>query len=51
MFRRDPPASAMEAIVGKKKTLGEMKRRKMMRQRKALMKELWFLPWPNVLYL
>jgi hypothetical protein len=41
----------METIVGKKKTLDEMKRREMMRRRKALMKELGFLPWPNVLYL
>jgi hypothetical protein len=33
------------------KTLDGMRKKKMMRQRKALMKELGFLPWPNVLYL
>jgi hypothetical protein len=33
------------------KTLDEMRKKKMMRRRKTLMKELGFLPWPNVLYL
>jgi hypothetical protein len=33
------------------KTLDEMRKRKMMRQRKKLMNELGFLPSPNVLYL
>jgi hypothetical protein len=33
------------------KTLDEMRKRKMMQRRKKLMKELWFLPSPNVLYL
>jgi hypothetical protein len=28
-----------------------MRKKRMMRRRKALMKELGFLPWPNVLYL
>jgi hypothetical protein len=33
------------------KTLDEMKRRKMMRQRKIIMRELGFLLSPNMLYL
>jgi hypothetical protein len=33
------------------KILVEMRKRKMMRPRKKLMKELRFLPSPNVLYL
>jgi hypothetical protein len=33
------------------KTLDEMRKKKMMRWRKKLMKELGFLPSPNVLYL
>jgi hypothetical protein len=33
------------------KTLDEMRKRKMMRRRKKLMKELGFLPSPSVLYL
>jgi hypothetical protein len=33
------------------KTLDEMRKKKMMRQRKKLMNELGFLPSPNVLYL
>jgi hypothetical protein len=37
--------------VGKKKTLDEIKERKMMRRRKNLMTELWFLPSPSMLYL
>jgi hypothetical protein len=33
------------------KTLDEVRKRKMMRRRKIVMKELWFLPLPNMLYL
>jgi hypothetical protein len=33
------------------KTVDEMRKRKMMRRRKKLIKELGFLPSPNVLYL
>jgi hypothetical protein len=33
------------------KTLDEMRKRKMMRRRKIVMKELGFLPSPNMLYL
>jgi hypothetical protein len=45
MFRRDPPASAMETNTGGK-TLDEMRKRKMMRRRKIVMKELGFFPKP-----
>jgi hypothetical protein len=51
MFRRDPPASAMETGVGKKETLDELKRKKMMRRKEKLMTGLGFLPLPDVLYL
>jgi hypothetical protein len=33
------------------KTLDEVTRRKMMRRRKIIMRELGFLPYPNMLYL
>jgi hypothetical protein len=33
------------------KTLYEVRKRKMMKRRKVVMKELGFLPSPNVLYL
>jgi hypothetical protein len=33
------------------KTLDEVGKRKMMRRRKIVMKELGFLPSPNILYL
>jgi hypothetical protein len=33
------------------KTLDEVRKRKMMRQRKIVTKELGFLPSPNMLYL
>jgi hypothetical protein len=51
MLKRDPLASAMETSNMKEKTLDGMRKKKMMRRRKILMKELGFLPWPNVLYL
>jgi hypothetical protein len=43
MFRRDPSASAMETNAGGK-TLDEKRKRKMMRRRKIVMKELGFFP-------
>jgi hypothetical protein len=46
MFRRDPPASAMETNAGGK-TVDEMRKRKMMRRRKIVMKELGFFPKPT----
>jgi hypothetical protein len=33
------------------KTLDEVRKRKMMRRRKIVMKELGFLPSPNIIYL
>jgi hypothetical protein len=51
MLKHDPLASAMETSDVKEKTLDGMRKKKMMRRRKALMKELGFLPWQNVLYL
>jgi hypothetical protein len=41
MFSYDPPASAMEISAGGK-TLDEVRKRKMMRWRKIVMKELGF---------
>jgi hypothetical protein len=41
----------MEIDVGKRETLDEFKRKKMMRQKEKLMTGLWFLPSPDVLYL
>jgi hypothetical protein len=40
MLKRDPLASAMEASDERGKTLDGMTKKKMMRRRKALMKEL-----------
>jgi hypothetical protein len=37
-------------VLGEK-TLDEVKKRKMMRRRKIVMKELGFLPSPSMLYL
>jgi hypothetical protein len=51
MFSHDPPASAMEASVCQEETLDEIKKKKMMRQRKNLMTELGFLPSLDKLYL
>jgi hypothetical protein len=42
MFRRDPPASAMEIGGGKEETLDELKRKKMMRRKEKLMTRLGF---------
>jgi hypothetical protein len=41
----------MEIGGGKEETLDELKREKMMRQKKKLMTGLGFLPSPDVLYL
>jgi hypothetical protein len=51
MFKRDLLASAMETSVGSEETLDGIRKKKTMRRRKELMKELGFLPWPNLLYL
>jgi hypothetical protein len=51
MFRRDPPASAMETSVCQEETLDEIKKKMMMQRRKNLMTELGFLPSPDKLYL
>jgi hypothetical protein len=42
MFRRDPPASAMETGGGKKETLDKLKRKNMMRRKEKLMTGLGF---------
>jgi hypothetical protein len=41
----------MKASAVKEKTLDGMRKKKIMRRRKTLMKELGFLPWRSVLYL
>jgi hypothetical protein len=41
----------METDIGSEKTLDGISTKKTMRRGKELMKELGFLPWPNLLYL